>query len=331
MFGAATSRRLRSERTQGFTLMEMLIVVAIIAVLVAIAIPVFNGQLERGRQATDAANARSAYAAAVTQWMSDGQSGEATYVFTGASAVEKSKAGSVDGYGLSAIDVNSSENSFTPQLPFAISGTPKDKYLVAQVAADGTVTMHWGASVGGGVIRTPEGNWYGILAEDKRNKKAAYEAELAKDNAARVQQDQDTLNALASYFNGMSVDEARSILGNQYDKMARGSARLFAYQVDGGDSYSIRLTIDGATNNADYLAGIGYDARVYNTQTKDPTGASGYAPGTYNYADTFLFSSNAVIGERACDHNVNMRFTEKDGVITGVKLTVGGTDLASTV
>ena len=47
---------------KGFTLMEMLIVVAIIAVLVAIAIPVLNGTLEKSREATDAANLRAAYA-----------------------------------------------------------------------------------------------------------------------------------------------------------------------------------------------------------------------------------------------------------------------------
>ena len=42
--------------------MEMLIVIAIIAVLVAIAIPIFTTQLEKSREATDAANIRSAYA-----------------------------------------------------------------------------------------------------------------------------------------------------------------------------------------------------------------------------------------------------------------------------
>ena len=47
---------------KGFTLAELLIVVAIIAVLVAISIPVFTTQLEKAREATDAANIRSAYA-----------------------------------------------------------------------------------------------------------------------------------------------------------------------------------------------------------------------------------------------------------------------------
>ena len=46
----------------GFTLMEMLIVIAIIAVLIAIMIPVFASQLERAREAADLANVRSAYA-----------------------------------------------------------------------------------------------------------------------------------------------------------------------------------------------------------------------------------------------------------------------------
>ena len=38
---------------KGFTLMEMLIVVAIIAVLVAIAIPTFNGALTKSKEAAD--------------------------------------------------------------------------------------------------------------------------------------------------------------------------------------------------------------------------------------------------------------------------------------
>lgn len=47
---------------KGFTLAELLIVVAIIGVLVAISIPIFTTQLEKAREATDAANIRAAYA-----------------------------------------------------------------------------------------------------------------------------------------------------------------------------------------------------------------------------------------------------------------------------
>mgnify|MGYP002627312840 CR=1 FL=1 len=42
-----------------------------IAVLVAIAIPVFSSQLEKSREATDAANIRSAYAEVVAAALSD--------------------------------------------------------------------------------------------------------------------------------------------------------------------------------------------------------------------------------------------------------------------
>ena len=47
---------------KGFTLMEMLIVVAIIAVLVAIAIPTFNGALTKAKESADVANIRATYA-----------------------------------------------------------------------------------------------------------------------------------------------------------------------------------------------------------------------------------------------------------------------------
>lgn len=50
------------ENKKGFTLAELLIVVAIIAVLVAISIPIFTSQLEKSRESTDAANLRAAYA-----------------------------------------------------------------------------------------------------------------------------------------------------------------------------------------------------------------------------------------------------------------------------
>ena len=50
------------ENKKGFTLAELLIVVAIIAVLVAISIPIFTSRLEKSREAVDLANMRAAYA-----------------------------------------------------------------------------------------------------------------------------------------------------------------------------------------------------------------------------------------------------------------------------
>ena len=57
------------QNDKGFTLMELLIVIAIISVLVAIAIPMFSSQLEKSREVTDIANVRAAYAQVSTEAM----------------------------------------------------------------------------------------------------------------------------------------------------------------------------------------------------------------------------------------------------------------------
>lgn len=54
--------RKKLKNKKGFTLMEMLIVVAIIVILLAIAIPSFNSALTKSKVAADEANVRSWYA-----------------------------------------------------------------------------------------------------------------------------------------------------------------------------------------------------------------------------------------------------------------------------
>lgn len=69
---------LKKQGKKGFTLMELLIVVAIIAVLVAIAIPLFTNQLEKSREAVDEANLRDAYAVLVAAQLSNSDQNELT-------------------------------------------------------------------------------------------------------------------------------------------------------------------------------------------------------------------------------------------------------------
>jgi len=64
---------------KGFTLAELLIVVAIIAVLVAISVPIFTGNLKKARLATNQANARAAKAAAVSAVLDADSTGSTTY------------------------------------------------------------------------------------------------------------------------------------------------------------------------------------------------------------------------------------------------------------
>lgn len=73
---------MKKNNNKGFTLAELLIVVAIIAVLVAIAIPVFTSQLEKSREATDMSNVRAAYAEVMANYLANGaQTGTNTVAY----------------------------------------------------------------------------------------------------------------------------------------------------------------------------------------------------------------------------------------------------------
>ena len=74
--------KLLKKNEKGFTLMEMLIVVAIIAVLVAIAIPTFTSSLNKARVATDAANIRAGYASVMLNILQDETAGNVTATTT---------------------------------------------------------------------------------------------------------------------------------------------------------------------------------------------------------------------------------------------------------
>ena len=66
---------------KGFTLVELLVVVAIVAILVAISIPMVTGALEKARTETDNANKRAAEGAAMIEYLlKDG--GESTKFYT---------------------------------------------------------------------------------------------------------------------------------------------------------------------------------------------------------------------------------------------------------
>ena len=67
---------------KAFTIMEMLIVVAIIAVLVAIAIPTFNSALTKAKDAADVANVRAAYAEMQVDVMLNGKTVSTTDITT---------------------------------------------------------------------------------------------------------------------------------------------------------------------------------------------------------------------------------------------------------
>ena len=134
---------------KGFTLMEMLIVVAIIAILVIIAIPTFNSALAKARAATDLANIRSGYAAQV-EAMTEGIKGAGA----GKNSVEYylQKDGTVAATsGNDYTCVGAAKNAGTTDSTF-VGGVVKAadinwekgnkiKYTVTENAQDGTISV----------------------------------------------------------------------------------------------------------------------------------------------------------------------------------------------
>ena len=122
------------ENKKGFTLAELLIVVAIIGVLVAVSIPIFTAQLAKARLATNQANARAAKAAAVAAYLENDSVGFVTYKIADgvASTATTGTAGSsVDNEDISAWTTNGT----------AKFGSAVYKTWYVVIGADGKTTI----------------------------------------------------------------------------------------------------------------------------------------------------------------------------------------------
>ena len=85
---------------KGFTLAELLIVVAIIAVLVAISIPIFTSQLEKSRDAVTVSNIRAAYAQASAAYLTGADANDTSVTVNGTAVTVKNVVakGTADGF-----------------------------------------------------------------------------------------------------------------------------------------------------------------------------------------------------------------------------------------
>lgn len=132
--------KMRSRK--GFTLIEMLIVVAIIAILVAISIPLVSSSLDKARIATDQANERAARAAAVIEYLTGDNAGE-----------------SITDWYYNAEDGQLVENYADVGTPYGQCTHHKKCVLKVSVNGDdGTVTLDWVNSENG----QAEGSLHGI-------------------------------------------------------------------------------------------------------------------------------------------------------------------------
>lgn len=134
------------KKARGFTLLELMIVVVVIAILAAIAIPMFTSQLRKSRRA-DAARALSELQLRQERW----RASHATYVGTDSSAADKTAFGNLptsEWYDF-AFDSTASGTTFT------VKATPRAGTAQASDSACSPMRLQ---VTGNNVSKTPTGN-----------------------------------------------------------------------------------------------------------------------------------------------------------------------------
>lgn len=89
-------------KNKGFTLAELLIVVAIIAILVAISLPLFSSQIAKANLQADQTHVSAAKASAVAEYLDTNSHDTITYYFdAGIAMANKNNSEGIAGYGKS--------------------------------------------------------------------------------------------------------------------------------------------------------------------------------------------------------------------------------------
>lgn len=172
---------------KGFTLVELLTVIAIIGSLVAVSIPVFSGMTEKAQAAVDESNVRTAKSLAAAQYMTEGTTGQVRYYFDAASGTVKSAQSGIQGYGKSSVAVTGAEGIPNP-------GGSSPNVLTVMISNGGsTIEAAWGVRANRSILNATS---VGDASDDDR-----------------VAQDESLLNALQAEIQKLTVSELAAMIG----------------------------------------------------------------------------------------------------------------------
>lgn len=248
--------KLSKRHKNGFTLAELLIVIAIIAVLTAIAIIVFVNQHEKAKQAVDLTNMRQAYSAALLEWMTSSDVGTDTVYYFNGAGVTKQNYG-INGYGKSTHDAR----EFSDTLPCEATGIPNRNnhpgYIIVKVFNDGTIYLIWnGAYAGLNITNSSE---YQNLSQQEK-----------------LERDIILVNSLQDEFRNMTYGQLKDLLINPNGTLKTGIVKgnldgylCITLSYSTIDSAGSVVTGNNKTNIyfKDIFDNVGFDTTLEDSET----------------------------------------------------------------
>lgn len=217
----------------GFTLAEVLIVVAILGVLVAVGVPMFGAQRERANIAVDQATMRTAYSHLIAESLTGGIQADGTPYFYDA-ATQTFTTERPAGYGKSKTDAKQWWSGVGTASGAPNNGSPTPLQLA--LASDGTVEFCWGSNTYAGLNVTSREVYTSLSPEEK------------------VDRDLILIDSLQSQVRGLTYGELRDMfydatLGGGYtlkSQYAESSYQPRVQQLDG----KLCITLAEGTINA---------------------------------------------------------------------------------
>jgi prepilin-type N-terminal cleavage/methylation domain-containing protein len=263
------------QKKSGFTLAELLIVVAILSVLIAIIKPQINGQIEKANNAVDMSTMRAAYSEFMVEHI-DGKVQTGTTYYYNPSGTDKFTSTSASaGYGKS----KTSADKWWKGVGSA-TGTPKNngKSATLRLKMDdaGNVNFHWGGGAYTGLNVTSE-MYQKMKSGETVTQTQADTGKTGTFVKEFIDRDKVLLDSLDAEFQNMTYGQLRDLFLNPdgTNKTDKGNLR-----VDNKDHVCFviaksSITTDGLVNSnkdnriyfEDIFKNAGYDTSLASNET----------------------------------------------------------------